>query len=383
MRFNRWKVAVIPAAVALAIAVNSSVSSASGNHSRASTASVYNASSLAAAKALLGPYLNHPSPFPATGALKRLPKKGSTYVFMDCGTPICAVFKTLLTGATKVLGVNFKVLEAGTAASTVSAAYDTAAQLKPAAILSTAIDPELWLHALKTIKAEKIPVETSGLINGQQYGLTKYPNTVVYGNPVSTLSGKIQAAYIYTLLGDKANVSYNWVPELSFELLFKNAFVAEMKSLCPSCAVRTLEIPASALGTTSSQLIVNDIQSHPSTNVVAGANSEQLVGLPEALKAAGLHVDIVGSGGTAVNFGYVKAGEEQAELAASYPVLAWMLVDAAARADAGQPVPSLESTGIPPLEIVTAKNVTAGDVSQGFVGYPNFATMFGDLWHGK
>lgn len=377
----RLKAAVM--SMLLAGVVVFALATASSGARRVSDSATFNAKSLAAAEQIIKPYFNHPSPFPVTQPLRKKLKPGSTFVFMDCGTPVCALFKELLAPATKALGVNFKVIEAGTAASTVGAAYDTAAQLKPAAILSSALDPELWLGALKTIKAEKIPVVTSGLINGQDWGLTTYPNTVVYGNQVSSLSGKIQAAYIYATYGDKANVEYNWVPELSFEALFKNAFVSEMKSLCPTCVVRTLEIPASALGTTSPQLIVSDLQAHPGTNVVAGANSEQLVGLPAALKAAGLSVHIIGSAGTAVNFQYVKAGEEQAEVAVSYPVLIWMLVDAAARAATGEAVPSLEAQGYPPEEIVTAKDVNSADTTQGYVGYADFAQRLTALWHGK
>jgi ribose transport system substrate-binding protein len=347
-------------------------------HSAAS--SNWNPASLAKANALIAPYTGHPSQFTVTTPLKKKLPAGSTIDFMDCGTPVCALFKSLVTPAAKAMGVKLNVVQAGATASSVNAAFDTVAQTHPAAVINTALDPIEWQQALKTLKAEKIPITNTGVVDGAKYGLTTYPNSVMFGARVSTLTGKLQAAWVYVHLGKKANVEYNWVPELSFAPLVRDGFINELKALCPTCKVHALSIPVTDLGTTAPNLIVSDLQANPSTNTVAGSNSEQLLGLPAALKSAGIsNITTVGTGATPVNLQYLKAGQQTVDLALDLPVLSWTLVDAAVRAATGQPIPAFEDKGLPPLEFLTGKDITFNPAN-GWTGYPDFATRFGKLW---
>lgn len=299
---------------------------------------------------------------------------------MDCGTPICALFRQLVAPAVQAMGAKFVEVKAGATASSVNAAFQSVAQQKPDAIINTALDPIEWTQALAQIKAAKIPIISTGVIDGDKYGLTTYPNAVLFGAKAFTLDGKLEADWIYAHEGNKANVDFTWVPELNFSALVRDSFVKEMKVLCPSCTVKTLEIPVTALGTKAPQLIVSDLQANPKVNTVAVSNSENLIGLPTALKTAGLNnITTVGAGAGPVNLQYLKAGQQTVDLAADFPVLSWAMVDAAVRAAEHQRIPATESVGIPVQQFLTGKDITF-DPTKGWTGYPDFAQRFTKLW---
>jgi ribose transport system substrate-binding protein len=246
-------------------------------------------------------------------------------------------------------------------------------------VINTALDPIEWQQALQKLKAEKVPIITTGVVDGAKYGLTTYPNAVLFGYDVSALSGKLQADWTYVHYGKKANVQFNWVPELSFSAVIRDAFVKEMKALCPDCKVHLLKIPVATLGNKAPQLIVSDLQAHPDTNVVVGTNSEQLIGLPAALSTAGLKVGTLGGAASPVNLQYIKNGQQTADLALDLPVLSWALVDAAVRGATGQPITGLEAKGLPPEQFLAKEDITF-DPSKGWTGYPDFAQRFMKLW---
>ena len=74
----------------------SASSSSGGSTAAASSPSGGNAAEVAAAQQAIAPYVGHPSPFPATQTLAKLPTPGSKFVFLQCGAPVCAIFAQLM-----------------------------------------------------------------------------------------------------------------------------------------------------------------------------------------------------------------------------------------------------------------------------------------------
>jgi ribose transport system substrate-binding protein len=371
--------ALLASSVALAACGSSSDDGSTTASATSSSSGASQSASKARAEAGIKQYVGQPSAFPLATPLKKLPPKGSRVAFMDCGTPVCGLFKQIITPAAKLMGLDLYSVKAGNSAESVNAAFNTVAEQKPAAIINTALDPVLWQQSLSKIKAEKIPIISTGIINGDQYGLTTAPNAVMFGKGISQAIGKAQADWIYVQHGDKANVAFYYPPELAFTAVVKDAFMTEMKSLCPGCKVRLVKIPVATLGNTAPQRIVSDLQSNPDTNVATTAQSEVFNGLPAALKTAGLKVDTVGTGGGPVNLQYVKAGQQTTDLAMDFAVLSWTLVDAAARGITGEEVPPEEAKGLPPLQFLQQADITF-DPSRGWTGYPDFPQRFAKLW---
>ena len=170
------------------------------------------------------------------------------------------------------------------------------------------------------------------------------------------------------------------MPELSFSAVIQDAFKAELSSLCPDCKVHELKIPVATLGNKAPQLIVSDLQANPDTNVVVGANSEQMIGLPAALKTAGLKVDTIGGAGSPVTLQYLKDGQQTADVALDLPVLTWSMIDAAVRGATGQQLGADQAKGLPPQQILMQKDIVF-DPKMGWTGYPDFADRFLKLWN--
>ena len=140
---------------------------------------------------------------------------------------------------------------------------------------------------------------------------------------------------------------------------------------------------------------MSDLQSHPDTTVVVGSNSENMIGLPAAMKTAGLQpakegqavspgkvIATVGQAGSPATLQYLKDGQQTVDLTLDAPVLSWTLVDAATRGATGQPLDPQEAKGMPPEQFLSQSDIKF-DPSKGWTGYPDFAKRFAELWKGQ
>ena len=348
---------------------STSSSSSSASSGGSTTANSSNSTNAAAATAAIQPYIGHASAFPITQPLKSV-KKGATIAFMDCGTSICALFWQLLQPAAKVMGIKLTHYEAGSSATSVTQAYDSVVAAKPDAVIATATNVDLWKNQLKQLQAMHVPVVTTGILGTKPYGIT----AAQAAENASTLEGKLSADYTAAkFTSDKSIVVYE-VPELSFTPLVAQAYLAELKTMCPSCTTRVVDIPIAAMGSTAPATIVSDLQAHPGTKLAFFSIDELESGLPAALATAGIGV----SPGP-VELQYLKEGKETAVLGVDLPVLGWTLLDQAMRQVVHQPLVGLEAHGITDLQFLTPPDITFNP-SKGWTGYPSFAPMFAKLW---
>ncbi len=329
----------------------------------------------AAAKEVIAEYVGSPSAFPVTEKLKAVPK-GEEVDYVDCGTPICALFWELLQPAAQTMGVKLERVKAGSAANTVTSAFDTVIAKEPAAVIVGSVTMELWSKQLKELQEKEIPVITTGISDAEEYGI-EAPQA---SNNNSELDGKLLAAYIVAeMAGEEANVVFYETPELSFTTIMQEAFTAELEALCSGCAVRTGKVGIEELGNTAPQTVVSDLQANPETNVAVFGTAEIEAGLPTALKSAGIEVETLGSSPGPTELQYLKEGKVTAMLGFDLPVLTWGLLDQAAREIAGQELTGPQAEGIGVAQFLKKEDVQY-DVSKGWTGYPEFAEMFAELW---
>jgi ribose transport system substrate-binding protein len=331
-------------------------------------------SSAASAKEAIAPFIGQPSAFPVTEKLKEVPK-GATIAYMDCGTPICALFWQILGPAGQTMGVNLERVKAGSAANTVSAAFDSVVAKKPDAVIVTAISVELWKNQLKQLQEAEIPVVTTGITGTEPYEIIA-PQAAENS---SNLEGELLANYVVAEMSPEANVAFYDVPELPFTGVVGEKFSEELEAICPGCSVRTTHIPVATIGNTAPNTIVSDLQANPETTVAVFATDEAETGLPAALQAAGIEVETLGNSPGPTNLQYLKEGKETAALAVDLPVLTWTLVDQAAREIVGQELSGPEAEGIPVQQFLTKEDIVF-DPSKGWTGYPDFPERFAKLW---
>jgi len=372
-RRTAWRVvAVCVSAVAVV-----SVAACSSSSDSASSSGSGQGANIAAAQAAIDPYLGHPSPFPVTEPLPEKLPVGKNFVFLQCGTPFCALAGASLQTAVTAIGATFTKLNAGTTASSAQAAASSAVALKPDAVFMT-VDPSLFGDGLKTLSAAGVKVVSISIVkDAKPFGVTfNYLGADEIEN-----DGKLLADWVIVHNGAKANAVFYGLPTFDFSNPLQQAFENEMKKNCPACAVRTVPIDAATIGTTAPRTVVADLQAHPATKVAVFVSLQIAQGLPAAMSAAGLSgITTVGRSATPGNLQDIKDGGLTASLAIDQPVSTWTAVDAAARlVEGGQPTAS-EKTGNLDEQFLEQKDITF-DPTKGWTGYPDFPQRFATLWH--
>ncbi len=337
---------------------------------------------VAAAEKAVAEFTGKPSPFPVDEPLKEKMPSDTKILYMQCGSPICQLQWSMVEAAGKAMGVETKQIKAGSQASEVANAFDTAVAEEPDAVLVPAIEPSLFRTQLEELQANGVAVVTSGVVDPQEYGI----ETADFFRPSVEMTGKLLAAKAVAQKGDEANIAYYAVPELAFIGVQQEAFEAEMENLCPECSVRVVDIPLSTVGNTAPNRMISDLQQNPDTNMAIFSTNEMAEGLPAAMKTAGIEgVETWGFGSTPANLQDIKEGGLTGALEIDLPVDVWTYVDEAARAILGQELSPAEKTGEPPVpdfQFLEGKDITFNP-EHGWTGYPEYEEKFTELWEGK
>ena len=116
-------------------------------------------------------FTGKPSPFPVDEPLKEKMPADTKILYMQCGSPICQLQWAMVEAAGKAMGVETKQIKAGSQASEVANAFDTAVAEEPDAVLVPAIEPSLFRTQLEELQENGVAVVTSGVVDPQEYGI--------------------------------------------------------------------------------------------------------------------------------------------------------------------------------------------------------------------
>jgi len=349
----------------------------SGITMSASGASAAPTENVAAARAFIAPYVAKPSAFPYTTKLNRLPKAGAVVDYLSQGDPNTVLEYNVMKPAAKLLGINLKLVTTGATASTIGPAMDSVVAEKPAGVIVAGVDPVFFAAQLKQLQRAGTKVVALSIADAQKYGIKLQvlsPSTYV-------VVGKIEAAFQIAKGNGKVSnfVIYN-VPELTFLVAEITGIKAGLKTFCPTCTVREVNIDITALGTTAAQDVVSDLQAHPSTQAAFFPADVVEVGLPTALHQAGLKVATIGMGPTASEITAIKNGQQPAAMGFDTAVSGWGLLDVMARALTGQALVGGEANGLVDLQVLTRAHLSGHVVGGLWTGYPNYVSLFKKLW---
>lgn len=295
-----------------------------------------------------------PSLLPIKKTSKPIPE-GKYIVYIHCGVPACSIIADAIKRAADVLRWKYETIATNGTVESVANAWATAVRKKPNAVFSSGYDRAIYEKSLQQLKKMGIGVFNYATLDKPGNGITHMSGD----GPAVGIEGTVQAAHIIATLKDKANTV--WVDLPSFTILqgTGKAFKRDYAKWCPSCPLDVLDLPITALGKDANDRVVSYLRSHPDVNWVAYSYDGASVGLPAALKAAGLDkkVRFSGSSPSSENLGYVLAGQEAAVVQQPHYELWASMVDAAARWMTGQPY----SKAIPMERfIVTKANVPSG-----------------------
>lgn len=375
-RGRRLRTAVAMIFVATAVAAcGSSANSGSAGASNAGSQSSHSKAGVAAAKADLRPYMGKPSAFPVGAPLVKRPAAGGKLMYLQCSAVTCAEAAKLVRGGAQALGLTYQAVDAGASTTQETAAMNTIIAAKPMIVILPGINAQPLCSQIKQLVDAGVGVGTVGMVGVSKCGV----KTEINGGASAELAGRLMADWVLATKGADANVVFYYTPELSFSPYAQSGFKKQFTKLCASCTIRFVDLSLTSYGSSAPSTVVSDLQSHRQTNTAVFVSLEAAIGLPAALKTAGLNVSTIGWGAQPANLQDIKAGSLTAGIGVDIPTMFWTAIDGAARTVTHQPLTAAEKSGIPPTEVLERRDVTF-DPAKGFAPYPDFAQRFARLW---
>ncbi len=361
---------------------NSSGSSSSGTASSGSSSSSSSGLSssdqagLAKAEALVASQTQRPTTITDTTKVTKPIPKGLTIDFIPCGSPECTLEGNIVKQAAAAVGWNTVILSNDGTPQGDKAAFTQAVRNKAAAILYTAIPASTFSSLLPQLKANGTFISTCCVTDavGPSTGIGYAIDIPAQVGPV----GGSQAAWVAANSKDTADSVFVNIP--AFAILASQAtdYKSGMATYCPTCKVDEMDIALANLSSAPST-IVSYLRAHPSVDYVVASTDAITIGLPAAIKAAGLNnVKIVGQGATPTNIQYLHSGQEAADVAFPYYEVMYAMVNAAIQDKAGMTVaPSVA----PPAWLLTPQNAP-NTTAQVFPVVSTYQSQYQALWGG-
>jgi ribose transport system substrate-binding protein len=364
--------AALVAAGAIAVA---GCGSSSNDNSSTSSNSASGASGLKAAEAAEKQSATLPTSLNLPQVSKAIPS-GKTVTYVHCGVEVCSTIGKAIKNAADVLGWKTKIVPSAGTPPSVKQAWGNVVRIKPVAAFGSGFDSTLYANELKQLKSENVPVMSWATLDKTGNGIA-----LAKGGPSDVeVVGYQQAAWVVSSTGGKANTVYVDLPTYTILKPVRTGFEKAYKKWCPGCPYDTMAVPLTAIGKDAPSRIVSYLRSHPNVNRVALSYDGVGVGLPAALKAAGLadKVQFVGEAPTATNLAYVKAGTQGATVSQGYYEIWATFIDAAARSATGQSI-APDTAWKPPWFLVTKDNIDKVGTNFGPV-VPNLNEQLKKLW---
>jgi ribose transport system substrate-binding protein len=306
--------------------------------------------------------------------------KGKKVIFIHSGNVGGTTIAGAIRSAIKGMGLDWKftVVPTNGSPESVQDGWKTAIRLKPDAIFGVGFPRTMFNAQLLQAKAMGIPFFQVFTLDPPGNGIT----LSVGGDKDVRITGHVMAAWVALQTAGKANVLLVDIPTFPILIPVGAQFKKDLATFCTGCPVATMNMPVSALGVDAPDRIASFVRAHPKVNYIVYTYDGVGVGVPAALKAAGVadRVKIVGASPSAENLGYIAAGLQEATVAQGFYELWASVVDAAARAMTGQ---SVAPDKVPPPFFLFTKS--SKPKQNGFDGpvVPGLYAKYKALWPAK
>ncbi|WP_328766238.1 sugar ABC transporter substrate-binding protein [Streptomyces sp. NBC_00286] len=368
---RRALTAIVPVTALLALtACGGDATPATG----ASQAAAANSPGLAAAREAAEMYSDRPARIPITKPVGKEIPKGKQIDFILCGVQSCKDLADFFTAAAEELGWTVKQIPTQGTPESVQAAYEQAVRDKPDAVVASGFPRAVYAKQLARLKAADIPVIQSNADDVVGDGISLLKN----GPKDVGVQGEMLASWVVSDSGAKANTVYFELPAYTILKPVKEGFAAKYEQWCQSCALDTVEVPITAVGKDMPDRVVSYLRSHPKVTHVVFSLGLLNVGVPAALKTAGITgKHIVVNVGDAQNYQYIQSGLTDGAMALNSHETAWLQADALARHFTGQSMDVAQEAVLPNM-LVTKDNLPSADGD--FPLIEDYEAQFKALW---
>jgi ABC-type sugar transport system substrate-binding protein len=329
---------------------------------------------LTAARAALVKYSERPAAISVTKPVGKAIPKGKKIDFILCGVQSCKDLADFFTEAAKELGWQVKQIATQGTPESVQAAYEQAVRDKPDAVVASGFPRAVYAKQLAQLKAAGIPVLQSNADDVTGDGISLLKN----GPKDVGVQGEMLASWVVSNSGAKADTVYFDLPAYTILKPVKDSFAAKYKEWCDGCALDNVDVPITSVGKDMPDRVVSYLRSHPKVTHVVFSLGLLNVGVPAALKTAGITgKHIVVNVGDAQNYQYIQGGLTDGAMALNSHETAWIQADALARHFTGQPMAVDQKAALPNM-LVTKDNLPSADGD--FPIVEDYEKQFKALW---
>ncbi|MFH9067166.1 sugar ABC transporter substrate-binding protein [Streptomyces coeruleorubidus] len=329
---------------------------------------------LTAARTALAKYSERPATISVTEPVGKAIPKGKKIDFILCGVQSCKDLADFFTEAAKELGWQVKQIATQGTPESVQAAYEQAVRDKPDAVVASGFPRAVYAKQLAQLKAAGIPVIQSNADDVTGDGISLLKN----GPKDVAVQGEMLASWVVSNSGAKADTVYFDLPAYTILKPVKDSFAAKYKEWCEGCALDNVDVPITAVGKDMPDRVVSYLRSHPKVTHVVFSLGLLNVGVPAALKTAGITgKHTVVNVGDAQNYQYIQGGLTDGAMALNSHETAWLQADALARHFTGQSMAVGQKAALPNM-LVTKDNLPSADGD--FPIVEDYEKQFKALW---
>ena len=370
--------AVVLTACSSSKSTNSTGTTGTGASTAASSAA--GGSGVAAAQAVVDSAVKNPTTIGITNKLTAVPPTNKFIVISESPQPVTHVKNLAFVAAAKLFGWRTQVLVQGTGPEDAGKTLTQAISLKPDAILISGASLPSLAPQLAAAKSANIPVLAETVTDPLTQSV--FDNTID-GPPQVENVAKLMANYAVAKSNGNVHAVVFNLPVYGVLTTYTKTFQSTVMSLCPSCSVKEQDLQLTDFAKMGS-IAVSAMQRDTKINFLIFTIGDLTVGVPAALKAAGLDkkVTLAGETPTQENLADLKAGADEAWTGFSAPILGYRDADMMARYFNKEPLTPGGDALILPTQIITKDNV-AGIVvdSTGYYqGVTDFQSQFKTLW---
>jgi ribose transport system substrate-binding protein len=349
--------------------------SSSSSSSAGGSAGANGGAGNAAADKVAAVFTQRPTRIPVTQPIGRPIPSGKRIDFINCGVTSCTILYNNLVQAAKTVGWTVKQINTQGTPETVQAAWKQAVNDRPDAVIASGFPRAVFAKQLKQLQALNIPVLEASTDDTVGGGI----DLMLNGPDAMPPIGRILAAWVAKDSGGKANTLYVDLPNFGILKPVHDSFVRYNGQFCASCKVDTLDVPVTAIGKDVPDRVVSYLRAHPDINYVAYSLGALNVGVPAALRQAGLadKVKTIVDVGDAENYQYIASGQTQAATSFSNVEEPWVWVDALARKFTGQSI-AVDRQAKMPLMLITKSNLIS--TSAEFPMVADYRQQWKKLW---
>jgi ribose transport system substrate-binding protein len=301
---------------------------------------------------------------------------GKSVAFLGCGAEQCEEYFGPIQEGAEALGWTAKLYQGSVEPNKTVKFFEEIVASKPDVFIACCVAPSIAGKYLKELKEEGT---ISVMCCTQEEGTESL--TKLLSLPSDKLiAGENAANFMLAEKGEELNVLYVNSEDFEVSKQYAEGLDNQVAKLCSSCEVNEIQAAVEDIGKPAiATTVVSYLRSHPEVNYISTLFSPLLIGVPAAIKAAGLEVPLTSTASGAIALEDVKTGKEGWKAVQNFGI-AWGLQGLNIAVRTMQHEPLGEET-LTPEVLVTEKNaakVSPGTGNQPVI--PDAVQQYEEIW---